>query len=307
MTHSTRRRRLRISITVDFDSVSGLLGTSHSPENNLADYSAAVFAAHAGVGRLLKVFQKHGIAQDVTWFIPGHSMESFPKSTERIVKSGGEIGLHGYSHESAYALTEEQERDVLESCIELATALCHGKRPVGNRAPLYQIRESTINLLQEHGFLYDSSLNSHDAIPYLLPTPYSGIKFVIADYTKPASTWMKPTQLPAEPTRGSEEAAQSLVEIPGSWYTEDATPLCFYPHLDNSHAYVAVDVVEKMWMDRFDWIWENECWIDGLDDDDNSDFTPNAKGFGAFFPIILHPEQHKNGKILKRMNYESLS
>ena len=50
-------------------------------------------------------------------------------------------------------MTEQQERDVLVKCIDLATKLT-GKKPVGYRAPLYQVRESTIALLEEHGFEY---------------------------------------------------------------------------------------------------------------------------------------------------------
>lgn len=38
-------------------------------------------------------------------------------------------------------------------CIKLATEAT-GKKPVGWRAPLYQIREATYDLLLEHGFLY---------------------------------------------------------------------------------------------------------------------------------------------------------
>ena len=53
-------------------------------------------------------------------------------------------------------MTEEQEKDVLEKCIDLATKLT-GKKPVGYRAPLYQIRESTIQLLVEHSFSYGAS------------------------------------------------------------------------------------------------------------------------------------------------------
>lgn len=53
-------------------------------------------------------------------------------------------------------MTESQEKDVLEKCIDLAIKLT-GKKPVGYRAPLYQIRESTIKLLVEHGFSYGTS------------------------------------------------------------------------------------------------------------------------------------------------------
>ncbi|KAF6790034.1 hypothetical protein CMUS01_16291 [Colletotrichum musicola] len=162
---ASKRRRLRICLSVDFDAVSALIGTGHTPANTLADYSAGHFGAIVGVDRVLRVFKKHNISQDVTWFIPGHSMETYPKHTKAIVESGAEIELHGYSHESAYSMNVEQERDVLVKCIELASALCQGKRPVGYRAPLYTIRESTVNLLQQHGFLYDASLNSHDSLP----------------------------------------------------------------------------------------------------------------------------------------------
>uniref|UniRef100_A0A0D2XKS6 NodB homology domain-containing protein n=1 Tax=Fusarium oxysporum (strain Fo5176) TaxID=660025 RepID=A0A0D2XKS6_FUSOF len=271
---------MRICLSVDFDAVSGLIGTGHVPENKLADYSAAHFGGNVGVERLLRVFSKHGISQHVSWFIPGHSIESYPRQTQAIVASGAEIGLHGYSHESAYSLSEQQERDILVKCVELATSLCQGKKPVGYRAPLYEIRESTVRLLEEHGFLYDASLNSHDSLPYFLPKAFSEGKPAIPDYSQPASTWMKPIIFAEQPEPGSQEAETSLVEIPGSWYTEDATPLCFYPHSATTQGYVSTDVIEKMWLDRFEWLWENESFVHE---------GPGA-GYGSIFPLILHPE-----------------
>ncbi|KAF4422207.1 glucose 1-dehydrogenase [Fusarium acutatum] len=275
-----RRRSLRICLSVDFDAVSGLIGTGHVPDNKLADYSAAHFGGNVGVDRLLRVFSKHGISQHVSWFIPGHSMESYPKQTQAIVASGAEIGLHGYSHEGAYSLSEQQERDILVKCIEIATSLCQGKEPVGYRAPLYEIRESTVRLLEEYGFLYDASLNSHDSLPYFLPKTFAEGKPAIPDYNQTASTWMKPIAFTEQPEPGSQEAETSLVEIPGSWYTEDATPLCYYPHSATTQGYVSTDVIEKMWLDRFDWLWENESFVDE---------GPGA-GYGSIFPLILHPE-----------------
>lgn len=225
VTSNTRRRRLRICLSIDFDALSGYLGTGHDPANTLSDYSAGVFSANVGVGRLLRLFRKHGVSDKVTWFIPGHSLETFPAQTQEILQSGAEIGLHGYSHEGAYAMTVEQEKDVLEKCIDLVTKLQNGKRPVGYRAPLYQIRETTVRLLQEHDFLYDSSMNAHDALPYFLPRPFPGEPPHVPDYSKDASSWMIPTPLPQQPEVGTTEADISLVEIPGSWYTEDMTPV----------------------------------------------------------------------------------
>ena len=150
---SSKNRPIKVALSVDFDAVSGWLGTGAHPENNMADYSAGIFAGKVGVARLVRLFKKLGIADKMTWFIPGHSMETFPQETEMIVKSGCEVALHGYSHEGASQMNEQQEKDVMLNCIELATKLT-GKRPVGWRAPLYQIREATFTLLEELGFEY---------------------------------------------------------------------------------------------------------------------------------------------------------
>ncbi|KAI7975394.1 hypothetical protein EIK77_006350 [Talaromyces pinophilus] len=130
-----------------------LTRTGYSTENVLADYSAGFFAAQVGVPRLVEMLKRTGIANKVTWFIPGHSAESFPEEVQQVVDTGCEIGLHGYAHEGAYSLTVQQERDVLERCIDIMTKLT-GKRPVGYRAPLYQVRETTLDLLEEYGFEY---------------------------------------------------------------------------------------------------------------------------------------------------------
>lgn len=128
----------------------------YSADNVLADYSSGFFAARVGVPRLVDMLQRVGIADQVTWFIPGHSAESFVEEVQQVVDTGCEIALHGYAHEGAYSLTVEQERDILEKCIDIMKKLT-GKRPVGYRAPLYQIRESTLDLLEEYGFLYGMS------------------------------------------------------------------------------------------------------------------------------------------------------
>ncbi|KAH8778801.1 hypothetical protein F5883DRAFT_542938 [Diaporthe sp. PMI_573] len=190
-------------------------------------------------------------------------------------------------------MTPEQEADVLDRCTELVTGLLRGRsrggedggaqqqqRPLGYRAPLYQIRESTVGLLQQRRFLYDSSMNAHDSLPYFLPHPFPQETPHVPDYSKPAHTWMRPTKLPAQPSPGTAEAQRAMVEVPASWYTEDMTPLGFYPYTASTHGYVATDVVERMWWDRFEWLWKHESFVDeGL-----------GKGYGSMYPLIWHPE-----------------
>jgi peptidoglycan/xylan/chitin deacetylase (PgdA/CDA1 family) len=261
-------RKIKILLSVDFDAVSGWLGTGQHPDNNLSDYSSGFFAARVGVPRLLKLFTKLGVQSKITWFVPMHSAESFPAEFASILSSGAEIGLHGYCHEGAPQLTPTQEKDVLEHCIKLYEDLV-GKRPVGYRAPLYQLRESTIELLEKEGFLYDTSLSHHDSKPYHVPN-LPPIKAPAYEQSANAKDWMKPLPQPSPPTRNT------LVEIPANWYAEDMTPLQFWPHTPNSQGYVDVRVIENMWKDKFAWI--------------RSEVEDMGEKDMMVFPLVLHPD-----------------
>ncbi|KAF2479966.1 hypothetical protein BDY17DRAFT_312877 [Neohortaea acidophila] len=270
LTPPKARNRIKIAWSVDFDAISGFLGTGAHPDNSLADYSQGYFSALVGVPRLLKLFHELGISKKITWCIPGHSLETFPEQTRAIVDSGAEIALHGYSHEAARQMTAEQEKDVIDKCIALVTDLT-GKKPRGYRAPLYLLQERTLALLQSYDFLWDSSLTHYDSTPYFLPLHPTPIEPIDFDPGRKADTWMHPSphfeRLPKS----------NLVEIPGNWYAEDATPLQFYPNTPNSHGYVDVRVVERMWMDRFEWI--------------RREAREEGEGAGMkVFSIITHPD-----------------
>lgn len=259
----TKRNKVRIAISIDLDAVSGWLGTGYSPDNILADYSSGFFAAKVGVPRLVRMLRKLNLANRCTWFIPGHSAESFPDEVTEVVKTGCEIGLHGYAHEGAYQLSPEQERDILVKCIEIATKLT-GEKPIGYRAPLYQVRESTLDLLEEFNFEYDASLTDHDCHPFFAPRrpPLKPI-----DYSLPASSWMHPVP---QPRPDEEPDRRPLVCIPCNWYMEDMTPMQYLPHVHNSHGYTDTRVIENLWRDRFLWIRENEE--------------------EPVFPVLMHPD-----------------
>jgi NAD(P)-dependent dehydrogenase (short-subunit alcohol dehydrogenase family)/peptidoglycan/xylan/chitin deacetylase (PgdA/CDA1 family) len=261
-------RKIKILLSVDFDAVSGWLGTGQHPENNLADYSTGYFSAQVGVPRLLKLFKKLGVQDKTTWFVPMHSAESFPDEFQSIMDSGAEIGLHGYCHEGAPQLTPTQERDVLEHCIALYQDLV-GRRPVGYRAPLYQLRETTVDLLEKYSFLYDTSLSHHDSKVYHLPSR-PPIQPPTYEPSATAKDWMKPLPKPSPPT------SKTLVEIPANWYAEDMTPLQFWPHVPNSQGYVDVRVIENMWKDKFEWI--------------RSERDEMGEKDMMVFPLVLHPD-----------------
>jgi hypothetical protein len=210
------KQKIKIALSIDFDAISGWLGTSQHPDNDMADISSGYFSGYVGVPRLLKVFSRLDISEKVTWCIPGHSLETFPEQAKMIVNSGAEIALHGYSHEGSTQMTTQQEKDVLLKTISLVENLT-GKKPRGYRAPLYQIQERTVKLLQEHGFLWDSSLGHLDSKPYLLPKKVDKLDTIEFSPDKEAASWMKPSKdfLKLEKS--------TLVEIPCNWYME----VCF--------------------------------------------------------------------------------
>ena len=54
-----------------------------------ADGPKGLFAGTVGVRRLLKLFAKYDIK--TTWFIPGHSLETFPEECAMIRDAGHEM------------------------------------------------------------------------------------------------------------------------------------------------------------------------------------------------------------------------
>ncbi len=88
-------KEILVSYGIDVDAVAGWLG-SYGGEDSPCDISRGVFAGKVGSIRLLRLFEKWGIK--TTWFIPGHSIETFWDEMKQVADAGHEIGMHGYSH-----------------------------------------------------------------------------------------------------------------------------------------------------------------------------------------------------------------
>jgi peptidoglycan-N-acetylglucosamine deacetylase len=223
---------------IDIDAVAGWLG-SYGGEDSPADISRGLFAGEVGTPRLLKLFDKYDLK--TTWFIPGHSIETFPEQTQMVVDAGHEIGMHGYSHENPIAMTPTQERTVMERCVELIEKVC-GRRPTGYVAPWWEFSPVTNELLLELGIKYDHSLMHNDFHPYYVRV---GDTWTKIDYSIKAEDWMKPLE------RGEET---DLIEIPASWYLDDLPPMMFMKASPNSHGFVSPRHLEELWRDQFTYV-----------------------------------------------------
>ncbi|GGI01663.1 polysaccharide deacetylase [Arthrobacter liuii] len=230
---------IQVAFGVDVDAVAGMLG-SYGGEDSPCDISRGLFSGEVGGPRLIRLFQKYNLP--ATWFVPGHSIETFPELTQMIVDAGHEIGVHGYSHENPIAMTREQETAILDRSIELIEKVS-GRRPTGYVAPWWEFSPVTNEILLERGIKYDHSLMHRDFEPYYVRVGDSWKKI---DYTKDAQTWMEPL------VRGQET---DLVEIPANWYLDDLPPMMFIKASPNSHGFVNPRDIEEMWRDQFDWIY----------------------------------------------------
>ena len=247
---------------VDVDAVAGWLG-SYGGEDSPDDISRGLFAGEVGSPRLLKLFAEHKLR--TTWFIPGHSIETFPEQMQAVAAAGHEIGIHGYSHENPIAMTPAQEEAILDRSIELVTELA-GKRPTGYVAPWWEFSNVTNELLLKKGIKYDHSLMHNDFHPYYVRVGDSWTKI---DYSQHPDSWMKPL------VRGEET---DLVEIPANWYLDDLPPMMFIKKSPNSHGFVNPRHLEEMWRDQFDWVYRE------------NDF--------AVFTMTIHPDVSGRPQVL---------
>jgi peptidoglycan/xylan/chitin deacetylase (PgdA/CDA1 family) len=147
-------------LTFDFDAISVWVGPRQTKSPVLI--ARGEFGA-VGAQRLLDLLARNDLPS--TWFIPGHTIDTYPEVCRRVAAAGHEIGYHGYCHEAPSSKREEaEERAILDKaigCIERVTA----SAPAGHRLPGGNLGERWLRMLLEYGFSYDSSMAPNDYAP----------------------------------------------------------------------------------------------------------------------------------------------
>jgi peptidoglycan/xylan/chitin deacetylase (PgdA/CDA1 family) len=184
--------RLTVALTFDHDSISDGVRRGDPP----VTMSHAEFGVRVGAPRILELLASRGIPS--TWFVPGHTLVTFPDSIAAILDGGHELACHGWFHEDVVALDIDEEEALVERCAA-AVADVTGARPRGWRAPYWSLGLRSLELIDGAGFVYDSSLMSDD---YRLHRVRLGDRHSMADGS----------------TFGLESA---LVEVPVYWALDD--------------------------------------------------------------------------------------
>jgi peptidoglycan-N-acetylglucosamine deacetylase len=155
------------SITFDMDADSLIhIARPRDGFNRLYPVTMGRYGPTTALPRILETYRRFGLRQ--SFFIPAWTMEQYPDAVEAILREGHEIGHHGFLHEDPTVISQPEQRYWFEKALDVHTRMS-GTRPVGYRAPVYNVTQGTIELLIEHGFRYDSSLMADD-IPYLMRT-----------------------------------------------------------------------------------------------------------------------------------------
>ena len=206
--------RCAASFSFDVDAESAMLGVDPSHADRMSAISHQAYGPLTGVPRLLKILAKHGITS--TFFVPGYTAVRYPDVISSIVEHGHEIAHHGYLHEPMRGKTEQQEADILDRGLEALESVA-GVRPIGYRAPMWELNWHSPKLLRDRGFLYDSSLMDTDH-PYELAVADGG----------------------------------PLVEIPIQWALDDWEQYCYVPDFSGSGLIESPVKAIEMWRLEFD-------------------------------------------------------
>jgi len=221
-----------VCLTFDFDTQSGFIARGMTTPTPL---SRGEFGATAS-GRILQFLKKRNIK--ATWFVPGFTIESWPRESAAVVEGGHEIGHHSWAHiPPANQTRQEEEADLVRANEDIVRLT--GRKARGYRSPSWDLSAHTIDLLIKHGFLYDSSLMGADYIPY------RARRGDIAELGKPY--------------RFGE--ATSLIEMPISWSLDD------YPHFEFVRTAQSVlpglqpaRAVMQSWHDEFTYMKKTVDW-----------------------------------------------
>jgi peptidoglycan-N-acetylglucosamine deacetylase len=214
------------AFTFDVDAESAVLWRTPQNADRMSVISHQAYGPLVGVPRLLGLLDKHGIS--ATFFVPGFTARRYPSVVRDIVAAGHEVGHHGYLHEQPTAVTDEEEAENLDRGLTALEEVA-GVRPVGYRAPMWDLSWRSAELLHERGFLYDSSLMDAD-VPYELA--------------------LKPG------------AAESIIEVPIQWTLDDWEQYCYIPDVSGGGLIEEPAKARRLWEAEFEGLREvGGCWV----------------------------------------------
>jgi peptidoglycan/xylan/chitin deacetylase (PgdA/CDA1 family) len=160
------RKSCAVAIGWHVDSETGPISSDPRNTQHINALSEGAYGVSTALPRILELHEKLNVPG--TFFVPGYVAVLHPEAIRAIVQDGHEVAHHGYLHEQVFSLNEAEERKVFQRGYDTLREIT-GKEVVGWSAPLWGVRQSTLEILCEMGMLYDCSLMEYDT-PYLIST-----------------------------------------------------------------------------------------------------------------------------------------
>ncbi|MBI1888493.1 MAG: polysaccharide deacetylase family protein [Candidatus Spechtbacteria bacterium] len=107
--------------------------------------------------KILRIFKKFEIP--LTLFVTGDVLQKYSDEGKKWAEEY-EIASHSYSHRFLNELSDSERREDTRQFLELYQRIFH-LRPSGFRAPSHIIDTEALKVLEEYGFIYDSSVVPH--------------------------------------------------------------------------------------------------------------------------------------------------
>jgi len=153
--------RVAVAISFDSDHETPALRDGETSPGRMAQ---GEFGARHAVPRILDLLARHEVP--ASFFMPAVCALLRPDEAPDYAAAGHEVAVHGWIHERNTALGHDDELELTSRALEVFERQL-GSRPVGIRTPSWDFSGSTLAVVRELGFVYDSSLMA-DTEPYEL-------------------------------------------------------------------------------------------------------------------------------------------
>jgi peptidoglycan/xylan/chitin deacetylase (PgdA/CDA1 family) len=207
-------KKAAASFSFDIDAESAILFASPGSEHRFGVMSHQAYGPLTGVPRLLNILERQQVRS--TFFIPGYTALRYPGVVLDIKAAGHEIAHHGFMHEALEGVSLEDEIRFMDRGLDALEKVA-GVRPVGYRAPMWEPSYSTMEILLDRGFLYDSNMMDADH-PYELAVA----------------------------------GGRSIVELPIQWALDDWEQYCFLPDISGVGLIESPTKAIEMWNLEFE-------------------------------------------------------
>jgi peptidoglycan-N-acetylglucosamine deacetylase len=203
----------RVAVAISFDSDHETIPLRDG-ETTPGKLSQGEYGARVGAPRILRMLEELDVP--ASFFVPAVSALLHPGEIAAYVEQGHEVAVHGWIHERNMLLSHADELDLTGRAMDTLEKLA-GHRPAGIRTPSWDFSDNTLAIIEELGFVYDSSLMADD----------------------------EPYELLADGRR------TGVVELPVEWIRDDA-PYFMMERYASLRPYMPPRGALDIWRDEFD-------------------------------------------------------